>query len=292
MFSSMSKPTKILVTGATGKQGGAVISALLAKGFQPKALTRKPDSPAAKALAARGVEIATGDLTDRASVDVALRGTQAVFGAITPYEGGPDAETAQGILLADAAKAAGVFLLYSSVANADQNTGVPHFESKFLVEQHITKIGVRSTILAPTAFYDNVYFGVAQLKQGVYANALPMDRKLDQIAVGDIAAAAVAVFENTDPYTNKRYDISGEALTGAEETALLAEAIGKPLTYAQTPIEVIRQYMGADGAAMYEWFDRVGYTVDRALLSRDFPAVKWQSFADWAKTPDWKALLA
>lgn len=287
----MLKPTNILVTGATGKQGGAVISALLAKGFRPKALTRKPDSPAAIALAALGVELATGDLTERASVDAALRGTQAVFAALTPYEGGPAAETAQGILLAEAAKAAGAFLLYSSVANANQNTGIPHFDSKFLIEQHIIKIGVRSTILAPTAFYDNVHFGLAQLKQGVYANGLPADRKLEQIAVSDIAAAAVAVFENTEKYTNKRYDISGEAITGAEQTALLSETMRKPLTYAHTPIEVIRQYMGADGAAMYEWFDRVGYTVDRELLARDFPTVKWQSFAHWSKTVNWKALL-
>ncbi|HEY4176784.1 MAG TPA: NmrA/HSCARG family protein [Kofleriaceae bacterium] len=287
----MSKPTKILVVGATGKQGGAVINALLAKGFQAKALTRKPDSPAAKALAGRGVELATGDLTDRASVDGALRGTQAVFAAITPYEAGVDAETQQGILVADAAKAAGAFLLYSSVANADKNTGIPHFDSKFVVEKHITQLGVPHTILAPTAFYDNAYFGVAQLKQGIYANALPANRKLAQIAVSDIAAAAAAVFENVEKYTNKRYDISGEELTGEEETALLSEAIGKPLTYAQTPIEVIRQYMGDDGVAMYEWFERTGYSVDRALLARDFPTVKWQSFAQWARSVDWKALL-
>src|SRR3954451_22206612 len=224
----MSKPTKILVVGATGKQGGAVINTLLAKGFQPKALTRKPDSAAAKALLGRGVELATGDLTDRASVDAALRGTQAVVAAITPYEAGTDAETTQGVLLADAAKAAGTFLVYSSVANADQKTGIPHFDSKFLVEQHIAKIGVPHTILAPTAFYDNVYFGVAQLRQGVYANALRADRKLDQIAVSDIAAAAAAVFENPEKYAGKRYDITGEAITGEEETAQLSEAIGKP----------------------------------------------------------------
>jgi len=287
----MSKPTKILVVGATGKQGTAVINALLAKGFQPKALTRKPDSPAAKALAERGVEIAVGDLTDRASVDAALRGTQAVFAAITPYEAGVDAETAQGIMLADAAKAAGVFVVYSSVANADKATGIPHFDSKFLVEQHLAKIGVQHTILAPTAFYDNVYFGVAQLKQGVYANGLRADKKLDQIAVTDIAAYAAAVFEAPEKYVSKRYDISGEELTGAQETALLSEALGKPLTYAQTPLEVVAKYQGADGVAMYEWFDRTGYSVDRALLARDFPTVKAQSFAQWAKSVDWKTVL-
>jgi uncharacterized protein YbjT (DUF2867 family) len=281
----MSKPTKILVVGATGKQGGAVINALLTRGFQPKALTRKPDSAAAKVLVGRGVELATGDLTDRASVDAALRGTQAVFAAITPYEAGTDAETTQGVLLADAAKAAGAFLVYSSVANADQKTGIPHFDSKFLVEQHIAEIGVPHTILAPTAFYDNVYSGMPQLRQGVYANALRADRKLDQIAVSDIAAAAAAVFENPEKYASKRYDITGEAITGEEET-------GKPLTYAQTPLDVIRRFMGADGVAMYEWFDRTGYTVDRALLARDFPEVKWTSFTQWTKSVDWKALLA
>ena len=287
----MTKPTKILVTGATGKQGGAMINALLAKGFEARALTRKPDSAAAKALAGRGIEIAKGDLTDRASVDAALRGVQAVFAAITPFEGGPAAETQQGMLLADAAKAAGVFMLYSSVANADQKTGIPHFDSKYLVEQHLAKIGAAHTILAPTAFYDNVLFGVGQLKEGVYANALPASRKLDQIAVSDIAAVAAAVFENIEKYTGKRYDITGEALTGEEETALLSAAIGKPLKFGQTPLEVISKFMGDDGVAMYKWFENPGYSVDRAQLARDFPTVKWLSFADWAKTVPWSALL-
>lgn len=281
--------TRILVLGATGQQGGAVVDALT--GFQLRALTRKPGSPAAQALAARGVEVVAGDLNDRASVDAALRGVEAVFAAITPYEAGTEAETKQGVLVADAAKAAGAFVVYSSVANADRKTGIPHFDSKFLVEQHLASIGVPHTILAPTAFYDNALRGAAQLKQGVYANALPADRVLDQIAVTDIAAAAAAVLAAPEKYAGKRYDISGEALTGAQETARLAEAIGKPLTYARTPLEVIRQYMGADGVAMYEWFDRVGYTVDRALLARDFPTVTWTPFAAWAKTVDWKAVL-
>lgn len=288
----MAKPLDILVTGATGTQGGAVARLLVKKGHRVRALTRNPASSPAQALAALGVEVVEGNLDDRASLDRALAGMGAIFSVATPYERGPEAETRQGILAADAAAAAGAYVVYSSVANADRHTAIPHFDSKSAVEQHLRARGIDATIIAPVYFMENAFFGLAQLRQGVYGSPLAPTRRLMQVAVSDIAAVAVAALENRDRYAGKRFDLAGDELTGEEVVAILSKVIGRPLSYHQVPMEAIRGAMGEDGVKMYEWFERTGYSADRAALRRDFPEVPWLSFEAWARAQDWKTLLA
>jgi uncharacterized protein YbjT (DUF2867 family) len=289
----MTKSMKFLVTGATGKQGGAVARKLLADGHEVRAFTRNADSDAAKALAAAGAKIATGKLEDAASVTSALQGMDAVFAMGTPFgPGGDKAETLQGVTVADAAKAAGVHIVYTSVGSADKGTKIPHFDSKYEVEKHIAKIGAKATILAPVYFMENVWFSRAQLKEGVFATPLSPNRKLAQIAVADIAAAAVAALESPEKYAGKRYDLVGDELSGAEAVEILSRVTGKKFSYFQVPMEMIKKAMGDDGVAMYEWFERVGYTIDHATLKRDFPTVTWHTFETWAREQDWKALFA
>ena len=149
----MSNTRSVLVTGATGQQGGAVVRALIARGHRVKAISRRPDSEGAKRLTAAGVEVVAGDLDDAASVATAAEGVDTMFLMGNSYEAGTDAETRQGIAVANAAKAAGVgHLIYSSVADADKKTGIPHFDSKYLVEKHIAGLGIPYTISAPVAF--------------------------------------------------------------------------------------------------------------------------------------------
>jgi uncharacterized protein YbjT (DUF2867 family) len=288
----MAEALDILVTGATGTQGGAVARQLVKKGHRVRALTRDAASPAAQALAALGVELAQGDLEDRASVDRALAGMGAMFSVATPYERGPEAETRQSILAADAAAAAGAYLVYSSVANADRQTGVPHFDSKFAVEEHIRARGIEAAILAPVYFMENVFFGLAQLRQGIYGSPLLPTRRLMQVAVSDITGAAVAALENRDRYAGKRYDLAGAELSGTEVVAILSEVTGRRLSYFQVPMEMIRGAMGEEAVKMYRWFETTGYSADRAVLRRDFPEVPWLSFAAWTRAQDWKKLLA
>ena len=288
----MARRLEVLVTGATGTQGGAVARQLVKKGHRVRALTRKVASPAAQALAALGVELAQGDLEDRASVDRALAGMGAMFSVATPYERGPAAETRQSILAADAAADAGAYLVYSSVANADRQTGVPHFDSKFAVEEHIRTRGIEAAILAPVYFMENAFFGLAQLRQGVYGSPLLPARRLMQVAVSDIAGAAVAALENRDRYAGKRYDLAGAELSGEEVVAILSEVTGRQLSDFQVPMEMIRGAMGEEAVKMYEWFETTGYSADRAVLRRDFPEVPWLSFAAWTRAQDWKKLLA
>jgi uncharacterized protein YbjT (DUF2867 family) len=286
-------PSRVLVTGATGKQGGSVARALLARGHRIRALTRNAASRGARALAELGAELAVGDFTNRASLDRALDGVDAAFAMATPFEAGLDAETRQGVTLADAAKTAGVFLLYSSVGSADRQTGIPHFDSKYVVERHIQDIGVAYAILAPVFFMENATtFGREQLAQGVYALAMPGDRTLAQIAVADVGACAAAVLEDRQRYVGQRFDIAGDDLTGHDAAEILTRVSGRPFTYVEVPKDMVRARMGDDIVLMYEWFERVGYAIDRTALRAAFPTVRWHSFEDWAREQPWREILA
>jgi uncharacterized protein YbjT (DUF2867 family) len=286
----MAQELTVVVTGSTGKQGGAVARGLLERGHKVRAVTRDPNSIQAKLLANAGAALVVASLEDTAAITKALEGATSLF-AMTVPSGGTDAETRQGIAAADAAKAVGVHLVFTSVGSANRQTGIPHFDSKYEVEKHIAKVGVRATILAPVAFMENLYFVKEQLAKGIYASALPPTRALAQVAVVDIGAVAVRVLEDPGRFTGKRFDFAGDELTGNDVVAILARVTGRPFSYYQVPLDIIRQRMGEDAVGMYEWFDRVGFTVDRAAPRREFPDVAFHDFESWAKTQNWNALL-
>jgi uncharacterized protein YbjT (DUF2867 family) len=286
----MPQQLTVVVTGATGKQGGAVVQGLLARGHEVRAITRDPDSNQAKSLASAGATLVAASLEDTAAIAKALEGATSLFAMTTPA-GGTELEIRQGIVAVDAAKSAGVHLVFTSVGSANRQTGVPHFDSKYEVEKHIAKLGVRATILAPVYFMENLYFAREQLAKGVYASALTPTTTIKQIAVADIGAVAVRVLEDANRFAGKRFDLGGDALTGNDIVAILSRVTGRPFAYYQVPLEVMRQRMGEDGVRMYVWLDRVGYTVDRAALRREFPDVAFHDFEAWAKMQDWNALL-
>ena len=288
----MSNTRSVLVTGATGQQGGAVVRALIARGHRVKAISRRPDSEGAKRLTAAGVEVVAGDLDDAASVATAAEGVDTMFLMGNSYEAGTDAETRQGIAVANAAKAAGVgHLIYSSVADADKKTGIPHFDSKYLVEKHIAGLGIPYTISAPVAFMENTVapWAIDGLRQGVYAAALPPTRVLQQITIDDIGAFVSALAERREQVFGKRFDIAGDELSGEQQVKILSEVLGRPIRFQELPIAAIRQ-QSEDTALMFEWFDRTGYDAGIAALRRDFPEVGWHSYADWARGFDWSVL--
>jgi uncharacterized protein YbjT (DUF2867 family) len=287
----MAPKLTVVVTGSTGKQGGAVARGLLERGHAVRAVTRDTNSSQAKSLASAGATLVAASLEDTAAITKALEGATSLFAMTTPFGGGTEVETRQGVSAADAAKAAGVHLVFTSVNSANRQTGVPHFDSKYEVEKHISKIGVRATILGPAFFMENLYFGKEQLAKGIYAVALPATRTLAQIAVADIGAVAVRVLEDAARFTGKRFDLAGDDLTGNDVVSILSRVTGRPFSYFQVPLDLIRQRMGEDAVKMYEWFERVGYTVDRAALHREFPDVAFHDFESWAAAQDWNALL-
>jgi len=279
----------VLVTGATGKQGGAVVEALLTRGHQVRALTRNAASPAANRLRQQGVEIAVGDFTDHDSLVRAIRGADAVYAMSTPYEQGAEKEIAQGMTITDAAKAAGVaHFIYSSVASANRATGIAHFDGKYAVEKHLQASGVPYTIVAPVFFMENLLqpWTLSGLRQGKLGMALPASRSLQQISVADIGAFVAAVIERRDAVFSRRFDIAGDELTGQEAAAILSKVMGREVRYEGFPPDVLRA-QNEDLARMFEWFDHTGYAANMKSLRRDFPEVMWHTFEEWAHKQDW-----
>jgi uncharacterized protein YbjT (DUF2867 family) len=279
---------KILVTGATGQQGGALARKLLKNGHKVRAYTRKPDSPGAQDLKRLGAEIFAGGFDDRKNLESGMRGMDAVFAMGTMWEVGTEGETRQGIAAADAAKAAGVkHLLYTSVGSADRHTNIPHFDSKFKVEEHIKKSGVPYTIIAPVFFMENIFAPwMAGLKEGRYPLALPPTQKLQQTCLADIAGFAAYILENRDRFLGKRFDIASDELTGLQAADILTRVTGRKIEFFEVPLEAVRA-QSADFAIMFEWFIKVGYQADIQGLRRDYPQVGWHSYEEWARKQDW-----
>ena len=291
-MSPISTTLNVLVTGATGKQGGHLVRELLARGHSVRALTRKPESPAAAALAELGVTIVPGNFDDEGSLERAARGVDTVFAMSTPFEGGSKTETLEGINILRAASRVRVkHFVYSSVAGADRATGIPHFDSKFEVEKEIRRSGIPFTIVAPVFFMENFLaeWMAAGIAQGSIAIAVPATRRLQQIAVEDIAQFTALVIERRESFVGKRIDIASDELTLTTVAAAISDVLGRQIKYTALPIDAVRQ-QNEDLARMYEWFDRVGYDADVVGLRELYPEVDWHRFSDWAGEQDWSAI--
>jgi uncharacterized protein YbjT (DUF2867 family) len=271
----------ILVLGATGGQGGAVADALLAHGARVRAMVRGPGEPKARRLAERGVEVLTGSLDDRAALGTAMRGVDAVFALTTPFEAGVDAEVAQGrAIVAAAADAQVPHLVFSSVAGANQHTGVPHFDSKAVIEDELTASGLSYTITAPTYFFDNALGGSERIRAGILDLPLSPDHPLQQLARPDLGAFVAKVLRFPGRYIGQRVELASDAVTPVQMAEALSAAVGRPVRLEQTPLESIRS---PDMYAMWRFLNGPGYHVDIHALHRANPDVAWTSFADWAQ---------
>jgi uncharacterized protein YbjT (DUF2867 family) len=265
----MAKPT-ILVTGATGKQGGSVIRALDEQAFQLRAMTRKPQSDAAKALGAHGVEIVHGDLDDEASLAGALRGVWGVFAVQNTWEAGVEREEAQGKRLARAARAHGVeHYVYSSVGSADRQTGIPHFDNKWRIEETVRSLAFPShVILRPVFFMENLV-SPSFLNGDTIYTALEPSTVLQMIAVHDIGRFAARVFVDRERFAGRAIDLAGDARTMPDAAAVLTRAFERAIGFVRIPIDDVRKH-SEDVALMLEWFDRVGYDADIPALVEEF----------------------
>jgi len=260
----------IVVTGATGKQGGATARELLAKGHKVRAMTRKPDSPAAREIAKLGAEVVAGDLDDSASLERALAGAWGVFAVQNTWEAGVEREEEQGKRIAEIARRQGVqHYVYSSVASAHRNTGIPHFDNKWRVEEKVRALGFPSyTVLRPVFFMENYLLPsfLPGIQQGQLAVALKPETVLQMIAVADIGKYGLWAFENHAALNGRGIDIAGDQKTMLETAEILSKAAHREVMHFQVPIEEVRK-ASSDYAAMLEWFDRVGYDADIAKMS-------------------------
>jgi uncharacterized protein YbjT (DUF2867 family) len=266
----MTSDRTILITGVTGHQGGAVAQALQGAGFHLRGLTRKPDGERAASLARHGVEVVQGDLDDEATLRRALAGAWGVFGVQNTAEAGVDREEAQGKRLATLAREAGVqHYVYTSVSSAQERTGIPHFDNKWRIEETVRGLRFPShVILRPVFFMENL-LAPFSLQGSTLAWALRPGTKLQMIAVDDIGWFGTRAFTDAAAWNRREIDLAGDERTMAEAAEILTETLGRPIAFAQTPIEQVRQY-SKEIALMLEWFDRVGYSADIAGLEREF----------------------
>lgn len=298
----------IAVVGATGQQGGGLARAILddpAGQFAVRAITRRPDSAAAKALAERGAEVVTADLDDEASLTKALQGAYGAFFVTAYWEyTSVEREQAQARAMAAAAKAAGLqHVIWSTLPDTRKHIPldddrvptlhgsykVPHFDSKAEADSFFTAAGVPTTFLS-TTFYFEAFVEVYRPTRGddgTLTIALPMgDRKLAGIAAEDIGRTAFGIFERGRELVGQTVNISGENLTGDEYAAAFSKELGEEVVYRPLSLDAVRgmPFPAADDAAntfffYAEYADVFAGARDPEQVRRLNPRL--QDFATW-----------
>jgi uncharacterized protein YbjT (DUF2867 family) len=230
----------VVVTGATGRQGGATALRLLAAGRPVRALVRDTTSPAATALETAGAELVRGDFDDPSSLPVALEGAAALF-AVPPVAFGPagsdmEREFARGRALIDAAAAVGVeHVVFTGIASTPGRPGGS--EGKRRIEDHLRERIRSVTVLRPVRFMSN-YLGSAPIgldgiAHGVHRHIFPPDEPAQIIAVEDIAEFAALAFDQPDRFAGRTLELAGDAPTPAEAVSAISEATGTAIRYEQ-----------------------------------------------------------
>ena len=266
----------IAVTGATGQQGGAVARKLLAEGWKVRALTRDINKPAAQELASLGAELMAGDMDNRAELDAAFTGAYGVFSVQNFWlpNVGFEGEIRQGKNVADAAKAAGVrHLVYSSVGAAHRGMGQKHFESKWMIEQHLPSLGISYTILRPAAFFENFNWERASILNSTFnAIGLRPEKERQLIAVEDVAAFVALAFANPEGYIGKTIELAGAALTESQLADTFAKVIGRPVKLTM-PTGGGGRRPDEEMKAMFNFFNGKAYDADIPALRKLHPGL-------------------
>jgi uncharacterized protein YbjT (DUF2867 family) len=277
----------ILVSGATGQQGGAVARSLLERGIGVRALTRDPEKPEARELAGMGAEVASGDLEDSSSIERVLEGIHGVFSVQQFFEAGYEGEVRQGVRLADAAKAAGVeHYVYSSVGSAHRETGIPHFESKWEIEEHVRGSGVPYTVLRPVYFMQNWEMMREPILGGTLPQPLDPHKPFQMVAVEDVGVFAAMAFENPGEWVWREVDLAGDELTMPEIADTFSRVTGRQVDYSQSPWDQFEEQMGEEVTMMYRWFNDYGYEADIAALREEHPGLV--SFEQYLRANGWE----
>ncbi|BAU49120.1 nucleotide-diphosphate-sugar epimerase [Sulfurifustis variabilis] len=260
----------IAVVGATGAQGGGLVRAILNDPdgpFAVRALTRDVNSEKAKALARLGAEVLSANVDDEASLEAAFTGAYGAYCVTFFWDHfSPEKELAEAGAMARAAKAAGIeHVIWSTLEDTRKwvplgddrmptlmgKYKVPHFDAKGEAEQVFRDLGVPTTFLLTSFYWDNlIHFGMNPKRgpDGKLAFTLPMgDKKLPGIAAEDIGRCAYGVFKKGKEYIGKTVGIAGEHLNGAEMAAALSRALGQEVVHNDVSPETYRGF-GFPGA--------------------------------------------
>lgn len=303
----MTAKNRILVIGATGRQGGAVARRLVEEGLPVDALTRDPSGAAALGLRRRGVRVLRGDLAEPFTLACALEGKRAVFAVTDFWEHGYDAELRQGRELVEAARRAGVeHFVFSSVGGTErtQGLGIRHFDAKREIEAEVARSGMTWTILRPVTFFEN--FVSARFKKairhGVLRFAIEPDKPFQMIAMRDLAHFASQAFAGSPFFRNRAVEIASDRCTMRELADALGRAVGRPVRYRRIPVPVqhligaVVRATGTSGyykvgpplIAQFRWNNASptgGWDADLAALRAQHPGIL--SMESWVRSVDW-----
>jgi len=299
----------IAVTGATGAQGGGLIRAILAHpdgGFSARALTRNPDSDKAQALAALGVDVVAADLDDEASLVAAFDGAYGAFCLTNFWEHfSPDKEIEQAGNLARAAKTAGVsHVIWSTLEDVRDfvplsddrmptlqgKYKVPHFDAKGEANHLFTELGVPTTMLNTSFYWENlIYFGMGPQagEDGSLSITFPLgDKKLAGIAAEDIGASAYGIFAAGPQFINQTVSIAGGHLSGQEMADSLSRALGREVRYNAVSPDTYRSFGFPAADELANMFQFNADFSEVYCAARDLDATRalnpgLKSFDDW-----------
>jgi uncharacterized protein YbjT (DUF2867 family) len=286
----------VLVIGATGQQGGATARHLLERDRTVRALVRDPASPGANALQRAGANLVVGDLDDPSSLRTAMEGAHEVFLVLTMMAGpkispeGVVAEERRGKAVADLARESGIeHLVYSSLNGASACSGIPYYESKARIEEHIRALGLPATILRPVSFMDNfATYNRPVLEDGelVVSLAVRPELPMQLISVRDIGAFAAIAFDRPDQFVGRTVEIAGDVLTPPQIGETFGRVCGLPARFRQTPIEQIRAF-DVQLAQMFTFFnEHPSELADLSALRAEHPGL--MRLETWLRETGWK----
>lgn len=264
----------IVVTGATGRQGGAVARHLVADGWRVRGVTRSPDSGAAKQLATLGVDVVQADMADRGAMRRVCEGAHGVFSVQNPMISGSDGEVAQGCNVADAAADAGVaHLVYGSAGPGTPGTGVASWDDKLEVAARIRRRGVPLTVLRPMAFMElmtdkDLYpaVGVWQLMPKLIGEDYPVP----WLSAEDLGAVAARAFSDPATYVGADLSLAAEVRTIGECREIWRRVTGRRPRRVPMPLWLFQRFVGPDLLRMWHWIPQHQVVADvpgtRALV--------------------------
>ena len=281
----------ILVTGATGRQGGAVVRHLLKNNFKVKAMSRTPGSIQAQSLSSQGVDIVEGDMSNPDSLVNAMKECHGVFSVQNFFEYGAEKEIRFGKNMVDAARRSDIrHFIYSSVCNAGDKTGVPHFETKKIIEKYAIESGLPATIVRPVKFMENYY--IPQVFKGILGgrliDAIAPGKKHQLLASDDIGAYTAALFKDPDKFIGLQVELAGDELTNEEIGATMSEVLGRKIKFKRLPLFIARLAMNREMYLMFKWFNKRGFDADMDLMKKNFPDIRRTSLRQWLISEGWQ----
>jgi len=249
----------IVVTGATGRQGGAVTRSLLADGWHVRALTRNAQSEKAKAVSALGAEVVQGNMEDRESLRSAFQGAYGVYSVQNPMISGEEGEIRQGKHVADTAKEAGVQHLVYGSTGFGKPTGIGSWDSKLQVEAFMKSLGIPLTILRPKAFTDimtDKTFYPQVSTWYLMPKFMGADRSVGLLSTYDLGIIAAKVFASPERFIGQDIPLASDVKSIAQSRVIYRDVMGKKPSRFPMPVWMFKRFVGTDLITMWQWLEK------------------------------------